>query len=64
MNLYEKIISLHPSLTNADFDFDGTIELRNDAETPPEGKVFVVNDYINIWAHESITQPTQSQIDA
>ena len=64
MTLYEKIMSLHSSLEISDFDMFGTIQLRNDGQTPPEGKVCVGNDYINTWTHESITQPTQSQIDA
>ena len=64
MTLYEKIISLHSSLEISDFDLNGTIQLRNDGQTPPEGKVCVGNDYIAEWEHETLKQPTQSELDA
>jgi hypothetical protein len=56
MNLYEKIIALYPSLTDADFDRKGTITLQNDSD----GK----GDYIKFWRHPSLPQPTQEQLDA
>jgi|TARA_B100001093_G_C25917508_1_gene631324 hypothetical protein len=54
MTLYEKIIKLHDSLKISDFDFGGTIELRNDGD----------GDYIAKWNHKTIKQPTQSELDA
>jgi hypothetical protein len=57
MNLYEKIISLYPSLTNADFVGNGaTIYLRNDSD----GK----GDYIKNWSHPTLKEPTQAELDA
>ena len=55
MTLLEKIISIYPEL--ADFDFaSGVITLQNDSD----GK----GDYIKIWSHPSLPQPTQEQLDA
>jgi len=48
MTLYEKIISLYPSLTLQ--DFVTVIELRNDSD----GK----GDYIKSWNHPTLTRPT------
>ena len=61
--LYDKILLVKTNLTADDFAPDtGTIVLQNDATTPPEGKVFVGQDYIKEWNH-SETQPTQAEID-
>lgn len=62
MNLYDKINSLYDSLTNE--DWIKYICLRNDMQTPPNGKVKVGNDYIDSWSHPKLAQPTQAQIDA
>jgi hypothetical protein len=57
MNLYQKIKSIHSSLTDADFDpVAGTIRLQNDSDGN--------GDYIKSWNHPTLTQPTQSQLDA
>ena len=57
MALYDKIIAIHPSLTDADFHYkDGTIELRNDSDGN--------GDYIAKWNHPTLAQPTQEQLDA
>lgn len=56
MNLYQKIISLYPSLNDNDFDYiKGTIQLRNDSD----GK----GDYIAKWEHPTLAQPTKEQLD-
>ena len=54
MNLYEKIKSIYPQLT--DRDFMSVIILQNDSN----GK----GDYIAKWNHPTLTQPTQAQLDA
>ena len=54
MTLYEKIKSIYPQLT--DNDFLTVIRLQNDSD----GK----GDYIKSWNHPTLTQPTQSQLDA
>ena len=55
MTLYEKIIALYPSLTDADFHpFRGTIILQNDSD----GK----GDYIAKWDHPTLTKPTEDQL--
>jgi hypothetical protein len=51
--LYDKIMALYPSLTNE--DFATVITLQNDSD----GK----GDYIKSWAHPSLPQPTQEQLD-
>ena len=57
MNLYEKIITIYPSLTENDFmGRNATITLQNDSD----GK----GDYIKSWNHPTLTQPTQAQLDA
>ena len=53
MTLYDKIISLYPSLTQQDFMF--TIQLQNDSD----GK----GDYIAKWEHPTLAQPTKEQLD-
>jgi hypothetical protein len=56
MTLYDKIKSIHSSLTDADFDpIKGTIRLQNDSD----GK----GDYIKSWTHPTLTRPTQAQLD-
>ena len=57
MTLYEKITTLYPDLTDADFSpIEGTIMLQNDSD----GR----GDYIREWNHPTLTQPTQEQLDA
>jgi len=53
MNLYEKIKSIYPILTDNDFMF--TIRLQNDSD----GR----GDYIASWTHE-LPQPTAEQLGA
>ncbi len=56
MNLYEKILSLYPSLTANDFVVPfATIALRNDLD----GR----GDYIAKWDHPTLPRPTQEQLD-
>jgi len=56
MTLYEKITTLYPSLTDADFSpIEGTIMLQNDSD----GK----GDYIKEWNHPTLAKPTQEQLD-
>ena len=56
MTLYDKIITLYPDLTDADFYPDtGTIMLQNDSD----GK----GDYIKEWNHPTLTKPTQEELD-
>jgi hypothetical protein len=53
--LYNKIISLYPSLTNADFEpMKGTILLQNDSD----GK----GDYIAKWEHPTLARPTDEEL--
>jgi len=57
MTLYEKIISIYPQLTDADFyPIRGVITLQNDSDGN--------GDYIKSWNHPTLTQPTQEQLDA
>lgn len=53
MNLYEKIITLYPDLT--DIDFLTTIRLQNDSD----GR----GDYIAEWNH-TLPRPTDEQLGA
>ena len=56
MTLDEKITTLYPDLTDADFAPDtGTIMLQNDSD----GK----GDYIKEWNHLTLAKPTQEQLD-
>jgi len=56
MTLYEKITTLYPDLTDADFAPDtGTIMLQNDSD----GK----GDYIKSWNHPTLAKPTQEQLN-
>jgi hypothetical protein len=52
MNLYEKIITLYPSLTQQ--DFLTVITLQNDSD----GK----GDYIAKWEHPTLARPTEEQL--
>jgi hypothetical protein len=55
MNLFEKIITLYPELSDNDFNaFKGLIELRNDSD----GK----GDYIAKWEHPTLARPTEEQL--
>jgi hypothetical protein len=57
MTLYEKIITIYPTLKQEDFmPFTGTIMLQNDSD----GK----GDYIKEWNHPTLKKPTQKQLDA
>ena len=56
MNLYEKIKSIYPELTNIDFSPIGTILLQNDSD----GK----GDYIAKWDHPTLARPTDEQLGA
>ena len=53
MNLYQRIMTLYPSLTQQ--DFMTVIRLQNDSD----GK----GDYIKSWNHPTLTRPTQTQLD-
>jgi hypothetical protein len=52
--LYEKIKTIHPSLTIEDFSPRGTIILQNDSD----GK----GDYIAKWEHPTLARPTDVQL--
>jgi len=52
MTLYEKIISIYPSLTQQ--DFLTVITLQNDSD----GK----GDYIAKWEHPTLAKPTDEQL--
>jgi len=52
MTLYEKIIKLHPDLT--DTDFLTVITLQNDSD----GK----GDYIAKWEHPTLAKPTDEEL--
>ena len=53
--LYEKIKTISPGLTDADFDpIKGTIVLQNDSD----GK----GDYIAKWEHPTLAKPTAEQL--
>ena len=57
MSLYDKIMAIYPTLTQADFGpFSGTIMLQNDSD----GR----GDYIAAWNHPTLPRPTQEQLDA
>jgi hypothetical protein len=55
MDLYTKIISLCPNLTNTDFAPGGTIVLQDDSDGQ--------GVYIKSWTNTQYTQPTQEQLD-
>lgn len=54
MTLTEKIKTIYPELTNADFSPMGTISLQNDSD----GK----GDYIAKWDHPTLAKPTDAQL--
>ena len=54
MTLSEKVKTLYPQLTDA--DFTTVITLQNDSN----GK----GDYIAKWEHSTLPRPTQEQLDA
>ena len=55
MNLYEKIISIYPSLKPEDLMVGfGTIILQNDSD----GK----GDYIAKWEHPTLAKPTDEEL--
>jgi hypothetical protein len=55
MNLYNKLKSIYPLLTDADFTLPtGTILLQNDSD----GK----GDYIAKWEHPTLPKPTEEQL--
>jgi hypothetical protein len=57
MNLYEKIIEIHPELTNEDFWLPfGAIELRDDSNGN--------GAYIYKWDHPTLPRPTDEQLAA
>ena len=57
MTLANKIAEIYPSLTSADFNpTSGTILVQNDSDGN--------GDYIKSWNHPTLTEPTQSQLDA
>jgi hypothetical protein len=53
MNLYEKILTIYPSLTQE--DFMTVIILQNDSD----GK----GDYIAKWEHPTLPRPTEEQLN-
>ena len=54
MTLFEKIISIYPELTKADFFPIGNIILQNDSD----GK----GDYIAKWEHPTLPRPTDEEL--
>ena len=50
--MYDKIMSLYPSLTQE--DFLTVIRLQNDSD----GK----GDYIAVWNHPTLAKPTEDQL--
>lgn len=55
MTLYERICTLFPDLTYADFHpITGTISLRNDSD----GR----GDYIERWEHPTLPRPTDEEL--
>jgi hypothetical protein len=56
MTLYEKIMTLYPSLTDDNFvKPNSAIILQNDSDGN--------GDYIAKWEHPTLTRPTQAQLD-
>ena len=55
MTLYDKIITLYPSLTNEDFmPITGTISLQNESDGN--------NSFIAKWEHPTLPRPTEEQL--
>lgn len=54
--LYDKIKTIYPSLTDADFSpISGTILLQNDSDNK--------GDYIAKWEHSTLPRPTEEQLN-
>ena len=51
-NLFEKIITIYPDLASGPEKWEGIV-LKNDGS----------GDKIDNWAHSSLSQPTQTQLD-
>lgn len=56
MSLYEKIKTIYPELTDAEFTPRGTITLENASN----GR----GDYIAKWEHPTLARPTEEQLAA
>ena len=57
MTLYEKIMTLYPSLTDDNFvKPNSAIILQNDSDGN--------GDYIAKWEHPTLTRPTEAQLEA
>lgn len=55
MTLYEKIVTIYPTLTPADFSPPtGCIRLQNDSDDK--------GDYITKWEHPTLARPTDEQL--
>jgi hypothetical protein len=55
VTLYEKIKSIYPILTDADFNpITGAIRLQNDSD----GR----GDYIASWEHPTLAKPTDEEL--
>jgi len=55
MNLYDKIKSIYPQLTDNDFvGLNATIYLRNDSDEK--------GDYIKLWTNPIYPQPSEEQL--
>jgi hypothetical protein len=55
MTLYDKIIKIYPTLTEADFmPTTGTILLQNDSDDK--------GDYIAKWEHPTLARPTENEV--
>jgi hypothetical protein len=52
MTLYEKVMALHPELTES--DFVSVITLQNDSD----GR----GDYIAAWNHPTLARPTDEEL--
>jgi hypothetical protein len=55
MTLKEKVLVIYPELSDYNW-VDGDIRLQNDSD----GR----GDYIAVWNHPTLSQPTQAQLDA
>lgn len=56
MSLYEKIKTIYPELTDAEFALRGTISLENASDGQ--------GDYIAKWEHPTLARPTEEQLAA
>jgi hypothetical protein len=56
MTLYQKIITIHSSLSIEDFSPRGTIIIQDDSD----GK----GEYIKEWNHPTLAKPTEEQLGA